>query len=78
MCDFAVDVADIGGRFATPEASFAEPIHRLETLIADGLVEHDDHALRITPLGRPVARVVAAAFDAYLSDSTSALRHAKV
>ncbi len=46
---------------------FADELRRLEDLVADGLVEVSDDALRLTfPLGRVLVRVVAAVFDAYL------------
>ncbi|HVK17531.1 MAG TPA: oxygen-independent coproporphyrinogen III oxidase [Fimbriiglobus sp.] len=46
---------------------FADELRRLAELEADGLVEVDGSAVRLTPvLGRLLVRVVAAVFDAYL------------
>jgi oxygen-independent coproporphyrinogen-3 oxidase len=46
---------------------FADELRRLRELEADGLVEVEGTALRLTPvLGRLLVRVVAAVFDAYL------------
>jgi oxygen-independent coproporphyrinogen-3 oxidase len=68
MCHGEVAAADYHERFGDGFAGhFARELARLEPLEADGLVVREpDGSLRITPLGRLVARNVAMAFDAYL------------
>lgn len=57
MCDLEVDV---------DPARFAPELARLAPLEADGVVEISGGHLRITPQGRPLVRLAASAFDAYL------------
>ncbi len=64
MCDFRVERAEILASFAVTET-------RLDTLLAEaaaafpGMVTLDQTGLAILPQGRPLARMVARAFDAY-------------
>jgi oxygen-independent coproporphyrinogen-3 oxidase len=44
---------------------------------ADGLVKLGDMDVMITPAGRPLTRLVASAFDAYLQQTGQGARHAK-
>ena len=60
MCDFFVDVAAIA-----PEVDFSREFSMLAPMIGDGLVEIKGTNLIVTDAGRPVVRVVAAAFDNY-------------
>lgn len=78
MCDFAVDLEAIALRFGLSESEFAEDFARLRPLAADGLVQIDGSQIHITPEGRPLARVVAAAFDVYLAGHDGVKRHATV
>jgi oxygen-independent coproporphyrinogen-3 oxidase len=71
MCDFAVDLDAVAGSFHAPVAGLQSSIHRLDAFIADGFVECDGHKLRITKRGRPLTRLIAAAFDAYLVGETA-------
>jgi oxygen-independent coproporphyrinogen-3 oxidase len=62
MCNFAVDLhADGGG------ANFSKELEELDTLSASGIVHHDGRHVVVSEKGRPFVRLVAAAFDAYLS-----------
>lgn len=70
LCDFAVDLAPLGGLGAF--AGAAEP---LAALAADGLVETDADTVCVTPRGRPFARLAAQAFDAYRA--AGAARHSR-
>jgi oxygen-independent coproporphyrinogen III oxidase len=45
---------------------FADELERLQPLMADGLIEVDDEAIRITPRGRLLLRNIAMVFDRYL------------
>lgn len=78
MCEFAVDLEAIALRFGLSGSAFAEDFARLRPLAADGLVEIDGPQIHVTPEGRPLARVVAAAFDAYLAGDEGVKRHATV
>jgi oxygen-independent coproporphyrinogen-3 oxidase len=60
MCDFAVDVETIA-----PLTDFSGEFAALAPLQWDGLVEINGTRLTVTERGRPVVRVVAAAFDTY-------------
>lgn len=68
LCAFEADVAQDGGLAAFPGAEEA-----LAPLAADGLVALEGDRVRVTPKGRPFARLAAQAFDAYRAGS--AARH---
>jgi oxygen-independent coproporphyrinogen III oxidase len=62
MCNLAVDLhADGGG------VDFSKELEELDALSAFGIVRHDGRHVVVTEKGRPFVRLVAAAFDAYLS-----------
>lgn len=70
MCDMSVDLDRVAGEpDATPEDNFAFELSALEPLVADGVVRVDGRRIAITPEGRPFVRLVAAAFDAYLTSA---------
>ncbi|MFL6828088.1 MAG: oxygen-independent coproporphyrinogen III oxidase [Bradyrhizobium sp.] len=71
MCDGSVDLAAAGRAFGLAANWYAEEIPELLQLQQDGLVIYADPKLWLTPNGLPLARVVAAVFDAYLRDSTA-------
>jgi oxygen-independent coproporphyrinogen-3 oxidase len=58
MCDFSVDLSVIA-----PGIDFSSELSILAPMIGDGLVEIQGTRLIVTEAGRPVVRVVAAAFD---------------
>ena len=60
MCDFSVDLAAIA-----PNVDLTGELSALAPMIRDGLVEIEGTKLIVTDEGRPVVRVVAAAFDRY-------------
>lgn len=60
LCAFAVDLDAYGGVEA-----FGSELAALAPLIADGLAQLDGALLTVPVQARPVARLVAAAFDAY-------------
>lgn len=69
MCDFEVDAGAIGARHGAPEGWLEAPFARLEEMRADGLVEIEGGRVRLTERGRPLMRVAATAFDAYIDRS---------
>lgn len=69
MCDFEIDVAAVAARFEAEPDWAADAFRRLAELRADGMVEIAGTTVRMTPRGRPLVRVAAAAFDARLARS---------
>lgn len=60
MCDFAVDLAAVASN-----TDFRDELATLAPMQWDGLIEIDGKKLTVTEAGRPVVRVIAAAFDTY-------------
>lgn len=67
MCDGTVDLDDAAARFRAPPGWWDRDA--LDGLAADGLLTRTGARIALTPEGRPLCRVVAAAFDAYLPRS---------
>ncbi len=74
LCEFAVDLAPLGGFGAFPAARAA-----LAPFIQDGLVSIAGERLTIPPAARPFSRLVAEAFDAYraVHGAQGAARHSR-
>ena len=66
MCDLRVDLGALCDVHGAKIADLVDGIRRLEPLIADDLVVVDDNCVVMTDKGRPLVRLAAAAFDAYL------------
>ncbi|CAK0770553.1 Oxygen-independent coproporphyrinogen III oxidase [uncultured Gammaproteobacteria bacterium] len=66
MCDLEVDLNVVTARHGVDPASFDRELASLEGPIADGIVERHGRTLKIPECARPMVRVAAAAFDAYL------------
>lgn len=71
MCDGFVDAAAIGRAHGWPEAWWGEAFDALEEMQTDGLLTLSKGEVRMTDKGRPLVRIAAAAFDAYLQDTTA-------
>lgn len=71
MCDYAVDLDAVTTAFGVTAAAVADAFERLVEPVADGLAVLDGHKLTITEAGRPLVRIVAAAFDVYLARATA-------
>jgi oxygen-independent coproporphyrinogen-3 oxidase len=71
MCDGHVDAAAIGGKHGAPDGWWGDACETLEEMQSDGLLTVSNGCVSMTPLGRPLVRIAAAAFDAYLSQSTA-------
>jgi oxygen-independent coproporphyrinogen-3 oxidase len=67
MCDGSVDLDAAAARFGAAPGWCDEGA--LDALAADGLLTRKGARITLTPAGRPLCRVVAAAFDAYLPKS---------
>ena len=76
MCDFALDLQDLAQRHGLRDAQtyFAADLKRLEPLEQAGLLQRDGLALRVTPQGRLLVRVIAMQFDRHLHDAASLLQ----
>ena len=73
MCSGAVDIATMERRHGIAFADyFSDALDRLVPLAADGLVEVDATAIRSTSRGRLLLRIIAACFDRYLQQPSSA------
>jgi oxygen-independent coproporphyrinogen-3 oxidase len=70
MCDFSGDLRLLGGR----DACGAE-IEALQPLIAEGIAQLDGEFVTVPAEARPFCRLVARAFDAYIS--APAARHSR-
>ncbi len=66
MCDFCVDLASVA-----PGADFSKELSILAPMVADGLLQIEGTKLTLTEAGRPVVRIVAAAFDSYRRPETA-------
>lgn len=73
MCDYAVDLDAVCAAHGVTTAAVADAFERLDEPARDGLVTVEGHRLTITEAGRPLVRIVAAAFDVYLA--RAAARH---
>jgi oxygen-independent coproporphyrinogen-3 oxidase len=69
MCDFSADIPNIRSKFDFDGAILSDSLTRLGPLQTDGLVAVDDEIVRVTPLGRPFVRNIAACFDTYIVDA---------
>jgi oxygen-independent coproporphyrinogen-3 oxidase len=75
LCDFAVDLDAVARAHGMPGRRFAQEKVRLNELARDGLVELEGERIRVTEIGRPLARIIAACFDAYLDGGKA--RHSR-
>jgi oxygen-independent coproporphyrinogen-3 oxidase len=71
MCDGSVDLSATGRALGFEEDWYTEEVLELTELQKDRLLSYADGKLSLTPEGLPLARVVAAVFDAYLRHSTA-------
>jgi oxygen-independent coproporphyrinogen III oxidase len=65
MCDFSVDLDELPMRAS--EKDFDAELAAVMPFVADGLVHLEGRRIKVTAKGRPFVRLVAAAFDAYLT-----------
>jgi oxygen-independent coproporphyrinogen III oxidase len=75
MCELAVDLAAVCREHGADRDALAAERQRLGPLADDGLVILEDGRVSVTEAGRPFVRIVAAAFDAYLSRAAG--RHSR-
>jgi len=70
MCDFQADVAAIANRHGIDPDALLTGNERLAALVQDGVVEAEGGIVRVHDNHRFLVRAAAAAFDAYLFQST--------
>ena len=70
MCDMAVDLDVIAARFGLDSTLFIPELNALAELECDGVIVRDGRTIAVTPVGRPLVRVVCAVFDRYLEIGT--------
>jgi oxygen-independent coproporphyrinogen-3 oxidase len=73
MCDLSFDGTAVKATFGEAALPVIAEADLLIETLAGGLISPTEHGFRITEEGRPFARLVASAFDAYLS--RGAARH---
>jgi oxygen-independent coproporphyrinogen-3 oxidase len=71
MCDFAVDYGEIARDAMGDAAALDDCEAALDALAAQGVLTRRGRTATMTPIGRPFARLAAAAFDAYLPGQTA-------
>jgi len=72
MCELKVDIDEACERFGAAPALFRKSLSKLSPLERAGAVSIDGHVVSIAPRWRVAARLVCAAFDAYLETTTAA------
>ncbi|RMG92242.1 MAG: oxygen-independent coproporphyrinogen III oxidase [Zetaproteobacteria bacterium] len=79
MCDFALDYRTFEQQFGIDfKEHFADELNDLEDMATDGLVELDEHGLRVLPAGRLLIRNIAMVFDEYLRRKHHQVKFSKV
>ncbi len=77
MCGDEVDLEASGLHFLGRADALNDAIEAMEALAADGFVARNGARWRVTELGRPFMRQVAATFDAYLGRADAPQRFAR-
>lgn len=67
MCDFRLDMAELRDGFGAQAAALAPNIAKIAQHF-EGFVERSDAGLAIRPEGRPLTRMIASGFDAYVPE----------
>ena len=71
MCNGTVDLAAAARAYGAPINWAGSAGPELARMVADGLISSEGMKITLTDAGRPLARVVAAAFDRYLEQRTA-------
>lgn len=75
MCNLTVDLAAVARAHGSRVEAFEDALARVRDLAADGLATVEGWTITVPEAGRPMVRLVAAAFDTYLN--REAVRHAR-
>ncbi|MEN2784914.1 oxygen-independent coproporphyrinogen III oxidase [Sphingomonas qilianensis] len=65
LCDGAVDLGDLAGRYGAPVMALMELLPSLARFVARDLIAVTNTHVTVLPAGLPYARLIAAAFDRY-------------
>ena len=76
MCHLEADLGAIAARHGVSPSVFDDDLQRCAGFVHAGLVSIAGTQIRVAETARPVLRVVASAFDAYLRDPAATPRHA--
>ncbi|MCP4383243.1 MAG: oxygen-independent coproporphyrinogen III oxidase [Hyphomicrobiales bacterium] len=71
MCFGRVDTAATALRFGRPANWCSDALESLEPMVEEGLVRIEDSVVCVTERGRPLLRIVAAAFDSYRAGASA-------
>lgn len=66
MCDMEVDVEEVCKDFGEDFSQFTDQLAKLQPMAADAMLTLDGGKITMTEQGRPLVRLAAAVFDAYL------------
>lgn len=78
ICHFDLNFADIASKFKIVFSEyFADEIRRLTVMCDDGLIEMDEHSIRVTNKGRLLIRNICMVFDRYLKNPQTKQRFSK-
>ncbi len=78
ICHFELNLETFDTQFGiNAKQYFAEELHELKPMAADGLVELDAHKIKVLDAGRLLIRRICMVFDAYLKSSQQ-IRYSKV
>ena len=75
MCNLTVDLTARAKEYGADLSSLNADLHKLHPFTEDGICTVHDHTVTVTETGRPFVRLVASAFDEYLSSGMG--RHSK-
>lgn len=68
ICDMRLDFAAIESQFEIDfKTHFSDELNRLQPMVQESLVELNEHAIQVTPLGRLLVRNICMVFDQYLA-----------
>ena len=78
ICHFELNFSEIESKFSISfNEYFTDEIKRLAVMLDDGLIEMNNHSIKVTPKGRLLIRNVCMVFDRYLNDKQTAQRFSK-
>ncbi len=75
MCELTVDLEAVAAHHGTTAGHFAADLEKIASLTEDGLCTLEGGRISVSEAGRPFVRLVAAAFDTYLTKGPG--RHSK-
>jgi len=71
MCNFGFSLWELLGNFGAAARAIAAEAETMAAMHVNGLFEWRDEGFRVTPMGKPLVRTIAARFDKYLTTGTA-------